>query len=93
MEKKEQDELLKEYGAFLTYKAKYYSTRGMDYDEVYQQAWVYLLETLREGEIDPCLKTTEDITRAISSGLRTYYNKHNRERTLTYGLSPEDCFR
>jgi len=87
------DKLIKEYGRFLTYKAKYYSKKGMDYDEVYQQGWLELMQTLRESELDPCLKTKEDIIRSIGSGLRTYYNKHNRGKVLNYGLTPEDCFK
>ena len=79
-------ELLDKYGRYLRYKAGYYSKRGLDYDDVYNQGWLFLLEACQE-----IFKMShEETIKRINSGLRTYYNKERREKHILYGFNADD---
>ena len=86
MDNKKEKEISDKYGKYLQYKADYYSKRGLDYDDVYNQGWLFLLEACQEIFK---MSHKEIITR-ISNGLRTYYNQEKKERHIFYGFNADD---
>lgn len=86
MDSKKEKELFDKYGKYLRYKADYYSKRGLDYDDVYNQGCLILLEACQE-----IFKIShEEITKKINSGLCNYYNREKKERNISYGFNADD---
>ena len=86
MNSKKEKELYEKYDRYLRYKANYYSKRGLDYDDVYNQGWFLLLESCQE-----IFKIShEETIKRINSGLCTYYNHRKKERHILYGFNADD---
>ncbi len=79
-----QKKFLKKYKDYIKFNAVFYSLRGLEYDDIYNQCCLYLLEhyLIYSPEIDP--------KKYVNSKLRTYYNQEMKERHIQYGLNPED---
>lgn len=83
----EQEVLLEKYEKYLKYKAQYYSNRGLDYDDLFNQGYLFLLECYQKN---PAI-IHEKLISKVSNKLRTYYNRYVREKEIIlYGLDPED---
>ena len=80
----ETDGLLEKYKDYAEFNAIFYSERGLEYDDVYDQCCVYLLEYYLQHSSEINLK------KCVNSKLKTYYRHEIRERHLNYGTNPED---
>jgi len=80
------NKLLEEYKDYIEFQAVFYSKKGLDYHDVYNQCFVYLYENNLQ------YPSKIDLKKCVNSKLRTYYNHEIKERHLSYGTNPEDIF-
>jgi hypothetical protein len=79
-----QEQLLKEFKDCLEIIARHYSKKGLEYNEAYNQSYIYLLENY------PLYKNSIDLIYCIRDKMRTYYRNEIKERHFNYGTNPED---
>ena len=84
MENTLQEKLLKKYKDFLHFKAIKYSKSGFEYDEVFNQGYLFLLEN------HPHSSSSIELRKKVDSCLRNFYNQEIKERHINYGTNPED---
>ena len=80
------EQLLKEFKDYLEITAKHYSQKGLEYDEAFNQSYIYLLESYPE-----CI-TSIDLKYCIRNKMRNYYRKETKERHSNYGTDPENIY-
>ena len=83
------NELLEEYKEYINMKAIFYTNRGFAYNEIFNEAYLLLLEAHTEYP----QKTPQELKNDIHAGLMKYYRKETKERHITYGTSPENIYR
>ena len=83
------NELLEEYKDYIKMKAIFYTNRGFAYDEIFNEAYLLLLEAWNI----PIERTPQEYKNIIHAGLMKYYRKETKERHITYGTSPENIYR
>jgi len=79
-----QERLLEEYKDFLHFKADKYSKMGLEYNDVFNEGYLSLLENSLH-----CTSSVE-LRKNIDSYLRAYYRREMKERNITYGTNPEN---
>jgi len=80
-------ELLKKHEDYLKFKAKYYSDKGLEYEDTFNQGYLFLLEIYKKSPF----MNPQKLIRMVDHKLRTYYNKEIKEGyNKKYGLDPED---
>ena len=84
-----QNELLEEYKDYIKTKAIFYSNRGFDYDEIFNEAYLLLLEAWNI----PIERTPQEYKNIIHAGLMKYYRKEIKERNIAYGIDPANISR
>ena len=84
MVKTAQERLLEEYKDFLHFKADKYSKMGLEYNDVFNEGYLSLLENSLH-----CTSSVE-LRKNIDSYLRAYYRREMKERNITYGTNPEN---
>jgi len=103
IEKISSNKLLEKYKDYIEFNALFYYTKGLEYDDVYNQCYLYLLEYYLKYSSEINLK------KYVNSKLRTYYNheiryantnyefnldnyntEENKERDIDYGTNPEN---
>ena len=88
MVKTRQEKLLEEYKDYLHFKADNYSKKGFEYNDVFNQGYLYLLENYPSyGHVPSFMR------KKVDSDLRTYYNHEIKERRIAYGINPENIYR
>ena len=81
-----QEQLLEKYRDFLHFKADQYFKQGFEYDEIFNQGYLYLLENY------PQYSSSIDLRKKIDCDLRNYYNHEIKERHIKHGTSPEKIY-
>jgi len=79
-----QENILEKYKDYIEFNALFYSKKGLEYDDVYNQCYLFLLEN------NPHSFSSTELKRRVNSDLRTYYNHEIKERHITYGTNPEN---
>ena len=79
-----QEKLLEEYKDYLHFKADKYSKSGLEYNDVFNQGYLFLLESYMY------YKTSMDLKKQVDHKLRTYYNQEKKEEHIKYGINPEN---
>ena len=74
------DELLKEYGEHIEICAKHYVNKGLEYNEAYNQIYLYFLEYYQLID-DPL-----ELKYKVRDKMRNYYRKEIKERHIAYGI-------
>ena len=82
--KPDKDKLLEEYKDFLHFKASSYSKARLDYDDVFNQGYLFLLENYPQYSY-----SSTALRKKVDSCLRTYYNQEKEERHISYGIDPD----
>ena len=83
MAKTIQEKILEEYKDFLHFKANQYSKMGLEYEDVFSEGYLALLENYPAyGHVTSSLKRKAD------SHLRAYYRQEIRENHVNYGADP-----
>jgi hypothetical protein len=77
------EKLLQEYKNFIEITAKYYSKKDLEYDEAYNQCYLYLLENC------PLCDTSIDLRYCVRNKMRNYYRNEMKGKCKNYGLNPE----
>ena len=77
-------EILKKYEDYLKFKADSYSKKGFEYNEIFNQGYLYLMENY------PHFNSSIELRKKVDNDLRAYYNREIKERHLNYGTNPED---
>ena len=80
-----QETLLEEYKDFLHFKANKYSKAGLEYNDIFNQGYLFLLENYPLHYLCP-----ETLKKIVDRKLRTYYNHEFRERHINYGTNQEN---
>jgi len=79
-----QEKLLEEYKDFLHFKASSYSKTGLEYNDVFNQGYLFLLENYPQ-----CKYSSIALRNKVDSCLRTYYNQEKKEEHISYGIDPD----
>jgi hypothetical protein len=79
-----QEKLLEEYKDYLHFKASSYSKKGFEYDEIFNQGYLFSLENY------PKYSSSIELRKKVDSCLRNYYNQEKRKGYISYGINPED---
>jgi len=77
-----QEKLLEKYKDFLHFKANQYSKMGLEYNNVFNEGYLSLLENY------PQYNSSIELRRKIDSCLMAYYRQEIKERHVTYGTNP-----
>ena len=78
------EQILKEYSNYIEITAKHYSKKGIDYDEAYNQIYLFMLENF------PTCKNPTELKYCVRNEMRNYYRKEIKERHIKYGINPEN---
>ena len=78
------EKILKEYISYIEITAKHYSKKGLEYNEAYNQIYLYLLENY------PLCKNPTELKYCIRNNMRNYCRHEYRERHVNYGTNQEN---
>ena len=85
------EQLLEKHKDYLEFKADYYSSMGLEYDDVYNQGYCLLLEAYEEKSLNYLFPVdSEKLIVRVDNELRNYYNRETKEKYNKYGLDPQD---
>jgi hypothetical protein len=74
--------ILDKFKSYIETKAKYYSQKGLEYSDVYNQCYLCIYD------LCPACKTTDELKVKVDHELRNYYRQELKERHFNYGTNP-----